>query len=236
MSTTAPQPENAAKVEPAPQAAADDFHQGWRQVRLFTRDVNRANWYPQLLGTVMKPFTQQSPETVFFMSRYICRLKEDDDGDTDISKLPQDFLFFGPDKKQRHFSVRLRFRPKSDEEKILATALKTMPQFWFWEFLDFKMPAGLAENRFATAQDKNSQERKGRLMAEFLCAHSRLVLDSLILDNGQWSFEVNNHSLNQPFDLAAQSALHMVVNPWSLNNSQPLPIYIRFNDTYFARL
>lgn len=234
--TPAPQPDNANEIAAAPQAAGDAFHTGWRQVRVFTRDVNRPDWYPQFLGTVVKPFFQKNPKTVFFISRYICRLKEDDDGDTDISKLPQDFLFLDAEKKYRHFSVRIRFRPGSDEEKILATAIKEMPQFWFWEFLDYGMPGGLAEKRFATDQNQHPQERRGQLMAELLCANSRLILDSLVSDNGQWKFESNDHELNQPFGLAAKSTMHMIVNPWSLNNSEPLPIYFRFNDNGFAPL
>jgi hypothetical protein len=236
MSTSAPQPDNAAKVEPAPQVAGDPFHKGWRQVRLFTRDVNHPNWYPQLLGSVVKPLFQQNPETIFFLSRYVCRLNEDDDGDTDISQLPKDFLFPAPEKKQVHFGIRLRFQPKADEENTLATVLKARPDCWLCKFLDFGMPGGLADKRFATAQDNDSQVRRGRLTAELLCANSRLILDSLVCKNGQWTFETNDHELNRPFGLAAKSSMHMIVNPWSLNDSKPLPIFFRFNNNGFAPL
>jgi hypothetical protein len=231
----APQPENADKASAGPAATGDAFHKGWRQVRLFTRNVNRPDWHQEFLGTVVKQFWQQNPKTIFFVSRYICTLGEDD-GDTDISKLPPDFLFIRPGKKQIHFSIRLRFKPESDEEGKLSAAVKEIPHLWHSGFLNFKMPGGLAGDRFATAQDTESQERRGRLVAELLCANSRLLLDSLACNSDQWDFEPNKNELNQPCGLAAQSTFHMVVNPWCLKDANPLPIFVRVNDSQFAQL
>jgi hypothetical protein len=237
MSTPAPQPENTVLVEPALQAVPEDFHKGWRQVRLFTRDVQKGNWYAHLLGTVVKPFADEFPEMPFFISQYSMDEKADDKADTKFEELPQEFLIAVQQNTPRwHISLRIRFRPRGKEEEFLKAIIAKSNLLWFSHFLEFGMPGGLADTRFSTAQDDASRIRRGRLTANLLAANSRLILDSLICENDQWSFQANDHGLNQPFGLAAQSALHMVVNPWALNNSQPLPIYVRFNDTYFARL
>jgi len=220
------------KIAQPPKAEGDQFHQGWRQVRIFVRNLDRPNWYPDFLGTVIKPLWQQNLKTTFFISRYICPLGSDD-GDCDIAKLPGDFLFLQPDGNRIHFSIRLRFRPGANEEELLSATIKGLAHLWFSDFLDFCMPGGLAGDRFATDQDKDSQERRGRLMAELLYANSRLLLDTLICDGGQWFFQQNANPLNAPCGLAVQSAMHMIVNPWGFNNSVQLPIYLRFNDTYF---
>ena len=118
----------------------------------------------------------------------------------------------------------------------MSATIKGLAHLWISGFLDFGMPGGLAGDRFATDQDKNSQERRARLVAELLYSNSRLLLDSLVCNGEQWFFQPNAHDFNKPCGFAVQSALHMVVNPWGFDTSAPLPIYLRFNDTNFKLL
>jgi hypothetical protein len=236
MKYVEPQSDATGKNAQPPKAEGDQFHQGWRQVRVFCSNYNQPNWYPNFLGTVLKPIFGTDSKTVFFTTRYICLLGGDDDGDCNISNLPAEFLPARPDGKRIHFSIRVRFKPQANEEELLSATVKGMAHLWFSDFLAFSMPGGLAGDRFATDQDKDSQERRGRLVAELLYANSRFLLDSLVLNGEQWSFQQNTHALNKPCGLAVQSALHMIVNPWGLNNSVPLPIFVQLNDTAFRPL
>ena len=211
----------------------EDFHKKWYQVRLFTKHFI-PEFYADLLGRVVLPLVSAKPTAPLFFSRYACPLGMDD-GDTDIASLPAGYLL-PQGQPPWHLSIRIRFREMRGVRNTLEALMNAEPNFWFSDIRACKLAGVLPADRFSTQQIEPAKSRRIRKVAELLHANCRTVLDTLIIQAGNWSFEANNHAENQPLGTVSQSINHMVVNAWSLPNSQPLPIFLQMGNNQFARL
>jgi hypothetical protein len=204
------------------------FHQSWHQVRVFTKNFVSGR-YPELLGNTVAPLLIAKPNVSLFFSYYVSPLAGQyaDNADTDIAALPTEFLFQLPPHGQCHCSLRIRFRETRGVRRRLRQLIEGEPNFWFSRIDPCTLPDVLDPLRFSTLQDHVPKLRRIRRVTELLCANSRTIVDTLTQQAGVWIFEQNNHGLNEIIGTVGQSILHMVVNPWSRNDSNPLPMFWR---------
>lgn len=197
-----------------------EYCSNWRQVRLFSREPME-RWYADLLATAVRSLADLCPDLSLFVSRYVCPLGHDD-GDTDIERLPADFLR-NQDGKSLHCSVRVRFRPSSIAEEFLGALRRPL---WHAGIRDYDIERDLGGPRFAPNQSKDASRRRARLVAELLSANTRLILDALETRDDATDFEVNPHELNSIAGSTFVSIGHMLCNAWSLRQGQPVPVYV----------
>lgn len=191
-----------------------DISTGWRQVRIFTQDFT-PNWYFGLLRTFCIPFAQKYPDTYFWFSRYgdqRGRQGEDTD-DTDISQIPLTHL----NPQKFHLSIRLRFRPISDEEDFLTGLTGS---FWWSDIRDFDAiwHFGPKYGRFYSGAGDGIT--RASLVSHTLCSNSRLVLDSLT----PAGFEINHFDYNALYQSHFLSMLHMFANVYGRSDGSKFRI------------
>ena len=185
-------------------------------MRLFS-SAPSAHWYLELVSEVVAPFAGQHPEGLLFLSQYSIGAGLTDDGDTTIADLPGPFQ--NPVPNIDHRSVRIRFRnsPTIEDElaKAVASANSACVQYWYSEFLDYDFEHDLMSLRWAPVKREDSDRlRRARLVANVLCANTRLLLDAIVSDGGVPRFERNTDDLNLPLQSTAYSLAHMVLQAW----------------------
>jgi len=153
-----------------------------RQTRIFVpanAPFEDETWIEGLLGHVVAPLVESAPTlTCFWFSRYVLP-PGIDDGDCDISQIPEPFFFAGNTSR----SLRLRYAiPESDCQAFedRAQALIAASGCNISDFRPYPWIADLGGPRFL-GEDRDDARCATRadLMANFLCALSRLVVNSL---------------------------------------------------------
>lgn len=206
-----------------------EYCSDWRQVRVFTTDTS-AFWYPELLHTVVSPLVARHQHHDFLVTKYCVPLGYDD-GDTSIRDLPPQYLF-KQEGKQWHSSVRIRFRGNDEFEAGLGAMLERESSLWYSDFLDYGLQSDLGGPRFCPNRDLAASRHRARLIAELLCANSRVVLDAIAADRGDIRFERNENDLNSPLGSTFRSLGHMVCNAWDLSEGGSMPVYVLQGSLY----
>lgn len=149
------------------------------------------------------------PNTYFWFSRYG---DPSDVDDCDISKIPNTHKVNG-----QHLSLRLRFRPDSNEEEFLK---ELKGNFEWSDFLPFDILrdlGGTGGKRFYSGDGDGAT--RASLVSHVLCANSRLVLDSF----GDHGFEINENEQNQLNKSYFTSMHHMANNIYGVG-FEPFPL------------
>ncbi len=206
-----------------------EYCSDWRQVRVFTMDTS-AFWYPRLLHTAVSPLSVRKQHHDVFVSKYQAPLGYDD-GDTAIESLTPQFLF-ERDGQQWHSSVRIRFRGNDEFEADLGVILERESSLWYSDFLDYDLQSDLGGSRFCPNKELAASRHRARLIAEVLCANSRVVLDAIAADRGDIRFERNENELNMPLGSTFRSLGHMVSNAWDLSEGGSIPVYVLQRSLY----
>lgn len=196
---------------------------GWRQTRIFTSDFSE-QWYLGLLATFAVPIAERYPETPFWFSRYECPLGSDD-GDTDIKNLPARFL---QPATQRHFSLRFRFCPTSDEEAFLEGLFPDphTGSHWRSHFLSYDALGEFGGPRFCTSTEIAKRLKRMSILVRLFHANSLFILDSIQTAAGRHSFDVNVDPQNQLFySTTFFSTVHLLVSVAGLKDSKALPVF-----------
>lgn len=183
------------------------------------------NWVEQILGTVIRPLHEEFDTSIrwIWVTRYIQNLEQLPDSVKDhfsIQAVPDRFLLPGP------YSYRyIVFRVSVEEDKkqtLYQRALQLVEAAGFYvvPWVDYDIVRDLGNNRFIH-EGATEEERvhRARLVANFIDATVRLMLDSLIEENGQWKLEPNTHKYN-PDGSLFQSMHHLFCN------ATDVPIFI----------
>lgn len=161
-----------------------------RQTRIFAPpqppyddgDPRSSSWSDTLLGGVVAGLARDPALSWFWFSRY-WDAPGNDDGDCDISQLPDSYLWHVPGVGVQHRSVRFRYALPADAvgrfENGAGTAISEAGAF-ITDFRDYRWVADLASSRFlGDGATDTTPEGRAEIMTQFLHATARLVLDCL---------------------------------------------------------
>jgi|GEM_PF-5034410 len=199
------------------QKAKASFNGDWRQVRIFS-SIFSSQWYLHLLKSVVIPFSEAYPTTVFWFTRYECdanRPEMDDRGDTDFLALPTTHLAQG-----KNNSVRLRFMPCANEEAFLIGIINT--SFWYSSFLDHNELREFGSPRFCASSRVIDQSYRADIISKLLYAHCLFVLDCIRDENGQVEFEQLQDATRPDLD-SFQGIHHLMWNVLGMKHGDIWP-------------
>ena len=200
------------------------FPLGWRQVRVFTREFSH-QWYFDLLHSVVRPFSEKFPGVPFWFTRYssVRGAPGEDRADTDIEKLPPEFLT--PGDQRVHFSLRMRFAQTQGEEAFLRDRTSS-PRYWFSSFLDYSVLGEFGGERFCPARDIDARLRRTEILARMFHQNCLLILDTMRHEQDGWVFEDNPHDQNTDYHSSFVSVAHICANVYGQRSGDRLPIIL----------
>lgn len=162
-------------------------------------------------GAIVAPLVNADGELEWFwFSRYVAG--REDSGDCDISQIPEGFASGGV-----YRSLRLRYAVSSgsrDEFERRALGLIERAGAKVSDFRDYPWVDDLGGDRFVGgARSPARRESRASLMAHYLEALSRLVLDCVVgpSDFGRFAFEANDNDQN-PHGSSFESMHHLFCN------------------------
>lgn len=175
------------------------------------------NWVEQILGTVVRPLNEEFNASIGWMwvTRYI---QGSDHLPITIKEhflaqpIPNHFLLSEP-YSYRYIVFRLSV--EGDKRQALhqmALQLTEAAGLYAVPWVDYDIVGDLGNDRFVH-EGATEEERtlRAKLVANFIDATVRLMLNSLIEENGQWKLESNTHELN-PDKSFFQSIHHLFCN------------------------
>ncbi len=171
------------------------------------------NWVEQILGTTVLPLYQQFTDDIRWMwvTRYT-GLYDEAAPPVECS-IPE---YFRTDKRYRYIVFRVSARDEVQQEVKTQAIRKATEGGCFADlrgWLDYDVVADLGKDRFikamATAEERT---RRARLIANFVDATVRLMLDALVQDEGgKWRLEQNQDEQN-PHNSFFESVHHLFCN------------------------
>jgi hypothetical protein len=200
-----------------------------RQTRIFAPprppyddgDPRSHSWSDTLLGRVVAELAQDPALGWFWFSRY-SDAPGGDDGDCDVSQLPDSYLWRVRGVGVQHRSVRFRYALLLDEVARFETAAGPAiaeAGAHITDFRDYAWVDDLASPRFlGDGATDTTPARRAELMVQFLHATARLALDCLDGPDadGRYRPEGNSmmgSSLRTPLHLFWNATLVPVVVP-----------------------
>src|SRR5437762_3777787 len=173
-----------------------------QQTRIFVppdAPYDNANWAETVIGRIIRPVVQEFPSLEWFWFSRYGEDKQGSGGDCDIAAIPDAFATNGI-----YCSVRFRYSiPPADApafqqrcaELIVAAACRIS------DFRDYIYLDDLAWKRFlGGSYTPERREQRAIRMAEFLCATSRFVIDTLHGPDaaGRFTQETNDETGQNP--------------------------------------
>ena len=201
-----------------------------RQTRIFAPprppydigDARATAWSDTLLGAVVAPLACDASVAWFWFSRY-ADAPGGDDGDCDVSRLPDDYRWDVPGVGPQHRSVRFRYAlPASEVERFEADAGRAISAAGALttDFRPYPWADDLGSVRFVGEDAGTAPEQRAELIATFLHATARLVLDCLVGPDGEGRYRPEaNHAAGSSF----RTPLHLFAN------ASLVPVMVDFN-------
>jgi hypothetical protein len=169
------------------------------------------NWVEQILGSIIRPIHDEFETHIHWMwvNRYTASVEI---LDSQIKTLiPDHFL---RDNWYRYVLFRLSIEnPIQDTlhkrvmEHVQSTRCFASP----WE--DYDIVSHLGSNRYIeTNAPEKHRVKRAQLIASFMDATLKLMLDTLVFREGQWRFEHNADSQQNPYGSIFESVHHLFCN------------------------
>jgi hypothetical protein len=199
------------------------------------------NWVEQVLGAVIRPLNDEHGGHIhwMWMTRYILPLNGLPGNVTShfaTEPIPESFLIQEPNR-YRYVLFRLS-ADDAQRQQIHNAALQLAKGAGFYSvpWVDYDVVGDLGNNRFIhDAASENERIERARLVANFIDATLRLMLHSLVEEDGQWKLEPNSDTTQNPKGSFFQSVHHLFCNatnvPLSIRLSiqpSPIPLPIEF--------
>jgi len=185
-------------------------------------DQHHANWVEQILGTVVRPLDDDFGDSIrwLWVTRYaepIEVARRDDVGKyTKNHPIPNTHVT--EEQTVRYITFRV-FRLSAEQEvkqeiEKKAVELAQDAGYWVVPWVDFDVTSDkqLGSDRFIHKEaDSEKRAARARLVVSFVDATIRLMLHSLVEEDGQWKLERNTHGEN-PDGSFFQSIHHLFCN------------------------
>lgn len=202
--------------------------QDWYQVRIFTKNLRKSKdteyfWSVDIIGDIVKKFTETYPKVRFWFTKYYCPLSADG---VDSEGLPTEFLDV---KSDCIWSRSLRFRFKPTDKKQISFLKNLLDDkkesYWYKKIVEYNHMDDLCGQRFSGSKKIKDRKRRGDIVQHMLEYNSRLILDCIYLQDNEWKIETSDDPNNRAFGNISRSITHLIVNPWVNSVGQSLPIY-----------
>lgn len=198
--------------------------QDWYQVRIFTNGKDTDYfWSVDIIGNIVKKFTETYPKVRFWFTKYYCSLSIDG---VDSEGLPTEFLDVKSDSVCTR-SLRFRFKPTHKQQIAFLKELlvNKKESYWHKGIIKYDHFDDLCGPRFSKSKKTVSRKKRGDIVQRMLEYNCRLILDCLYEENGKWDMETSDNPNNIGFGNISRSITHLIVNPWVNSFGKSLPIY-----------